>query len=205
MDWRFKLDRSNGATRRSKRIASDSEVEYLEPYTAIVLLKVPRPSLVLLIGVSGSGKSTFARKHFQPTEVVSSDQCRALVSDDEGDQTATQDAFQLLHVIVEKRLQRGKLTVVDATSVQAWARASLLAIAQRCEIPAVAIVLDLPENVYRRQNRKRVSRVVEDSVLAQQAEHLRTSLDHLESEGFNRVYTLRTTADMRSAKIVTEN
>lgn len=169
-----------------------------------MLLTIPRPSLVLLIGVSGSGKSTFARKHFRLTEVVSSDQCRALVSDDEADQTATQDAFDLLHVIVEKRLRRGKLTVVDATSVQTWARASLLAIARQCEVPTVAVILDLPEEVYLRQNRMR-SRIVEDSVLAQQAANLRASLDLLDSEGFNLIYALRTTADVRLAKIVIEN
>lgn len=166
-----------------------------------MLLTIPRPSLVLLIGVSGSGKSTFARSHFLPTETVSSDQCRALISDDEADQGVTDDAFELLHSIVEKRLRYGKLAVVDATNVQAWARASLLEIAWRCGVPSVAIVFDLPEKVYERRNRARASRVVEDDVVAQQAANLRKSLDELPGEGFAYIYTLRTLADVQQAKI----
>ena len=85
-------------------------------------ISIPELSLVILIGPSGCGKSTFARKHFLSTEIVSSDVCRALVADDENDQTATGDAFDLLHEIVRKRLARGRLTVVDATNVQPEAR-----------------------------------------------------------------------------------
>jgi protein phosphatase len=81
-------------------------------------INLPELSLVLLIGPSGCGKSSFARKHFLPTEIVSSDFCRSVVSDDENDQSATGDAFDLLHTIVRKRLARGRLTVVDATNVQ---------------------------------------------------------------------------------------
>jgi protein phosphatase len=79
-------------------------------------VSIPELSLVLLIGPSGSGKSSFGQKHFLPTEVVSSDACRGLVSDDENDQSATGDAFDLLQAIVRKRLSRGKLTVIDATT-----------------------------------------------------------------------------------------
>ena len=88
-------------------------------------LGVPELSLVVLVGVSGSGKSTFAREQFKPTEVISSDFCRGLVADDENDQSATADAFELLHFIVGKRLAAGRLTVVDATNVQPEARRSL--------------------------------------------------------------------------------
>ncbi len=127
------------------------------------------------------------------------------MGDDEADQTATPDAFALLHMIVEKRLGRGKLVVVDATSVQAWSRASLLAIARRCSATTVAIVFDLPEEVYVRQNRERGGRVVEEAVLKKQATDLRTSLAELGGEGFARVYELRSVEDVRSAKIVMEN
>ena len=127
------------------------------------------------------------------------------MGDDEADQTATQDAFELLHVIVEKRLARGKLVVVDATSVQAWARASLLAIGRRYGVPTVAIVFDLPDEVCSRQNRERAGRVVEGAVLQKQTMDLRVSLAELGGEGFARVYELRTIEDVRSAKIVTEN
>lgn len=111
------------------------------------MISVPELSLVVLVGVSGSGKSTFARKHFKPTQVISSDFCRGLVSDDENDQAATPAAFDLLHHIVGVRLSRGLLTVVDATNVQYAARRSLLDLAKRHDVLADAIVLDVPEEV----------------------------------------------------------
>src|SRR3954451_20151025 len=91
---------------------------------------VPELSLIVLVGISGSGKSTFARKHFKPTEIISSDFCRGLVSDDDNDQSATEDAFAVLHYITRKRLERGKLTVIDATNVQEEARKPLIALAR---------------------------------------------------------------------------
>src|SRR5579875_2877242 len=110
-------------------------------------IKIPDLSLVVLIGASGSGKSSFARTHFQPTEVLSSDFCRGLVSDDENDQAATNAAFEVLHFIAGKRLEAGKLVVVDATNVQPEARKALLALARAHHVLAVAIVLDVPEAV----------------------------------------------------------
>src|SRR5213592_2075744 len=121
-------------------------------------LTIPELSLVVLIGPSGSGKSSFARKHFKPTEVLSSDFCRGLVSDDENSQAATKDAFEVLHFIAAKRLAAGKLTVVDATNVQTEARKPLLALAREYHCLAVAIVLDLPEVVCRERNRERADR-----------------------------------------------
>ena len=93
-------------------------------------ITIPELSLVVLIGPSGCGKSSFARAHFRATEVISSDFCRGLVSDDENDQTATGDAFEVLHYIARKRLAAGKLTVVDATNVQPEARKPLVEIAR---------------------------------------------------------------------------
>src|SRR5690349_17780608 len=107
-------------------------------------MKIPELSLVVLIGASGSGKSSFARKHFKPTEIVSSDFCRGLVSDDENDQSASHDAFDLLHYLVRKRLSRGLLTVVDATNVEPRSRQQLVAIAREYHALPVAIVLNLP-------------------------------------------------------------
>ena len=97
-------------------------------------LGIPELSLVALVGVSGSGKSTFARAHFRPTEVISSDFCRGLVSDDENDQAAAPDAFDVLHYIAGKRLARGRLTVVDATNVQPEARRALVALAREHDV-----------------------------------------------------------------------
>src|SRR3954467_4498470 len=111
-----------------------------------MIFSIPKLSLVVLIGPSGSGKSTFARKHFLRSEVISSDYCRGLVSDDENDQAATKDAFEVLHFIASKRLARGRLTVVDATNVQPEARAPLVHLARKFHCLPVALVLDIPES-----------------------------------------------------------
>src|SRR5216684_4522643 len=112
-------------------------------------ITLPELSLVVLIGPSGSGKSTFARKHFKSTEVLSSDYCRGLVSDDENSQTATNDAFEVLHFIAAKRLAAGKLTVIDATNVQVEARQPLVALAREYHCIPTAIVFNLPERAVR--------------------------------------------------------
>src|SRR5213082_33369 len=106
-------------------------------------LELPELSLVVLVGVSGSGKSTFARRHFLPTEVLSSDGCRAMVSDDETNQAVTPEAFALLHYVAAQRLALGRLTVIDATSVQPEARAPLVALARKYHVLPVAVVLNL--------------------------------------------------------------
>ena len=110
-----------------------------------IRIPLPEHCLVVLIGASGSGKSTFARDHFLPTEVLSSDYFRGLVSDDENDLAATNDAFEALHFVAAKRLGALKLTVVDATNVQAFARKPLLDLARQFHLLPIAIVLDLPE------------------------------------------------------------
>ena len=119
---------------------------------------VPELSLVVLIGTSGSGKSTFARKHFKPTAVLSSDYCRGLVSDDENNQAATKDAFDVLHYIVAKRLAVGRLVVVDATNVQPESRRPFVALARQYHCLPVAVVLNMPEKVCQERNRLRDER-----------------------------------------------
>src|SRR5258708_14236554 len=121
-------------------------------------IAIPELSLVALIGISGSGKSTFARKHFKPTEILSSDFCRALVSDDENSQKATNDAFDVLHFIAAKRLAAGKLTVVDATNVQPEARKPLVALARQYHVLPVAIVLNMPQSLCQQRNQARPDR-----------------------------------------------
>ena len=153
-------------------------------------ITLPELSLVVLIGISGSGKSTFAARHFGPTEVISSDFCRALVSDDENDQAATADAFEVLNFIAAKRLDAGRLAVIDATSVQPAARQSLIALARQHHVLAVAIVLDVPERTCAERNAARADRSFGGHVLRQQHDQLRRSLRGLRREGFHRVYVL---------------
>src|SRR5690348_2499917 len=131
-------------------------------------ITVPELSLVLLIGASGSGKSTFAANHFLSTEVLSSDYCRGLVSDDENDQAATKDAFEVLHFIAAKRLAAGRLTVVDATNVQPEARQPLVALARQYHLLPVAIVFNLPERLCEQRNRSRPDRDFGPHVIRQQ-------------------------------------
>src|SRR5437764_4746097 len=121
-------------------------------------ITIPKLALVVLIGPSGSGKSTFARKHFLPTEVLSSDACRGMVSDDENNQAVTNDAFEVLHFVAAKRLALGRLTVIDATNVQPEARKPVVELARQYHCLPVAIVLNLPEKPCQERNRLRDER-----------------------------------------------
>jgi protein phosphatase len=148
----------------------------------------PPTALVLLIGPSGSGKSTFAAAHFGQTEVVSSDVCRALVSDDERNMDATPAAFRVLNAIVRERLRLGRLTVVDATNVRADKRAGLLKLARKVGRPTVAIVFDLPDAVYLERNRMRPDRNIPEHAVVVQLADMRRTLESIEGEGFNAMY-----------------
>ena len=167
-------------------------------------LRVPELSLVCLVGASGSGKSTFAREHFGRFEVLSSDFCRGLVSDDENDQAATAAAFDVLHHIAGKRLEAGRLTVVDATNVQPEARRSLVALARAHDVLPVAVVLDLPERVCLERNASRADRTFGDNVVTRQRDQLRRSLKHLGKEGFRKVHVLRSESEVAEAVVVRE-
>ncbi|MFC9925867.1 polynucleotide kinase-phosphatase [Streptomyces sp. NPDC127190] len=169
------------------------------------VLPVTDLSLVVLVGASGSGKSTFARRHFKPTEVISSDFCRGLVCDDENDQSATRDAFDVLHYIAGKRLAAGRRTVVDATSVQQDSRRQLIELARKYDVLPIAIVLDMPEEVCAERNAARADRAdMPRRVIQRHIRELRRSLRHLEREGFRKVHVLRGPAEAEQATVVTE-
>src|SRR5216110_1637828 len=139
-------------------------------------ISIPNLSLVVLIGPSGSGKSTFARKHFLPTEILSSDACRALVSDEENNQAVTNDAFEVLHFVAAKRLALGRLTVIDATNVQPESRRPLVELARKYHCLPVAVVLNLSERLCQDRNRSRDERNFGPHVVRQQHSQLRRSL-----------------------------
>ena len=161
-------------------------------------IKVPELSLVVLIGVSGSGKSSFAEKHFKRTEVLSSDECRALVSDDENHQAATNDAFDVLYYIAGKRLKSGLLTVVDATNVQKESRKGLIELARTYHCLPVAIVLDMPDKVCEDRNQRRPDRNFGGYVIRQQAHELKKSLRGLKHEGFRQIYVMKSIEEVDS-------
>lgn len=164
-------------------------------------INIPKLSLVVLIGPSGCGKSTFARKHFLPSEVLSSDYCRGLVSDNENDQAATTDAFDVLHYVAGKRLARGRLTVVDATNVQPEARAPLVALARKYHCLPVAVVLNVPEEICHERNRDRQDRAFGPHVIRQQRSQMRRALKGLNREGFRHVFVLDNVAEVEAAVI----
>ena len=164
-------------------------------------IAIPELCLVALIGPTGSGKSHFASRHFKPTEVVSSDDCRAMVADDATDQAATPDAFALLNFIAATRLRAGRLTVIDATSVQPEARRSLVEIAREHDCLPVAIVLNMPEALCLARNRERPDRQFGSRVVRQQAQQLRRSLRGLKREGFRHVFVLNSPEEVDSATI----
>jgi polynucleotide kinase-phosphatase len=166
-----------------------------------VRIDLPDPSLVVLIGASGSGKSSFARKHFASTEVISSDFCRGLVADDENDQSATQDAFSVLQFIAGRRLAQPRLTAIDATNVQREARRPLIELAKQHDLFPVAIVLDPPEAICQERNRARPDREFGPHVVRQQRAQLRRSIKGLRREGFHRVWVLSTPEEIDGAEV----
>ncbi len=188
-----------------RRIVHDRRVN--RPDAALVdppVIGIPDGSLVVLVGPSGAGKSTFARRHFRPTEVLSSDAFRAMLTDDEGDQTVSRQAFALLHHVALERLRRHRTTVIDATSVQPSARRALLALRGSVRCRAVAIVFDVPLRACLERNALRADRVVGPDVVARQATTLERTLRTgvLAGEGFDAIFVLAGTMAVDRASIV---
>jgi protein phosphatase len=168
-----------------------------------VIISLPADAAILLIGPSGAGKSTFAARHFTPTEVLSSDQMRAMVADDPMDQHATDAAFELSHTALTLRLAMRRLTVIDATNVEGWARQPLLAIARRQRRPAVAIVFDIPLDACLRNNLAR-SDPRPPAAIRRQHRWLAESLPSLAAEGFAATWVLRTETEVDGAELTRE-
>ncbi|MEN1704628.1 MAG: polynucleotide kinase-phosphatase [Planctomycetota bacterium] len=168
-------------------------------------IELPELSLVVLVGPSGSGKSSFARKHFKPTEVLSSDYCRGLVSDDENNQAATEDAFDVLHYIAGKRLKNGLLTVIDATNVRPEDRRKYVQLAREHHCLPVAIVLNLPERVCQDRNVSRPDRDFGPHVIRNQRAALRRGMGRggkgLKREGYRHAWILESQDDVDAVSI----
>lgn len=158
-------------------------------------ITVPGDAMVVLVGPTGAGKSTFAARHFAPTEVISSDRMRALVADDANDQAATHAAFEILHTVLALRLAGRRLSVVDATNLERWAREQLLAAARRHGRPAIAIVLATPRQVCDERNAARSDRHVPASVVQRQHRSMREATASIHGEGFAAVHVVEDAGD----------
>jgi protein phosphatase len=165
------------------------------------VIELTEGSLVALVGCAGSGKTSFAQRHFARYQVLSSDVCRGLVADDENDQDATPDAFEVLYFIAGKRLAQHRLTVVDATNVNAFARAQVVKCAQRYHALCVAIVLDLPLELCIERATSRLDRQVTAEVVRAQYESLRGAMGGLIGEGFQRVHRIGSLDELNETAI----
>jgi protein phosphatase len=172
----------------------------------VIELVIPDPSLVVLVGAAGAGKTTFAARHFETAETLSSDAYRAIVAGDEADQRATRAAFKALHRALDRRLGERRLTVVDATNVEPSARRALLARAAVADVPAIAIVLDLPAATILARNASRTARVVDERIVLRHLGRLRASLDGLapilDAEGFQEVVVFRDPVAVDAIRVV---
>jgi predicted kinase len=168
----------------------------------VTRIELRDPTLVVLVGAAGSGKSTFAARWFDPSEVLSSDAFREILTGDAGDQRATKTAFSIIHREVTKRLAARRTVVVDATNVEASARRQLIARARFAEVRAVAIVFALPRDVVLAQNAARPGRVVGPEIVERHLMRVEAAMQLLAGEGFDDVVVLRTPTDVAATQIV---
>ncbi len=167
------------------------------------MIRIPAAALVLLIGASGSGKSTFASRHFDADAVVSSDRLRGLLAGDEADQQATEAAFGRLHAWLDTRLAAGALAVVDATNVEWMRRSELVSFARHHGRPAIALALDVPLELCLARNASR-QRTVRAAIVRRQHDELHESLDRLDLEGFCAVHIMRSQAGIEGVAVEIE-
>ena len=165
-------------------------------------IEIRDPTLVVLVGAAGSGKSTFAARHFEAAEILSSDAFREILTGNAADQRATKTAFSIIHREVSKRLAAGRTVVVDATNVEPHARRALLTRARLAEARAVAIVFALPLDVVLARNAARSGRVVDPEIVDRHVDRLEATLPSLPDEGFDSVVVLRLPAEVESVEIV---
>ena len=166
------------------------------------MIEIPEVCLVAMVGASSSGKTSFAQKHFRPTEVLSSDFFRGLICDDENCQSITPEAFDLLYYTARKRLQNMKLTVIDATNIKTEARKEVIDLAREQNVHAAAIVLNIPESVIQERNMARPDRNLSSGVIRSHCRGVKRSIRQLKKEGFRFIYVIDSLEQLQKVKIV---
>lgn len=149
-------------------------------------LRLLRPSIVVLCGPAACGKSTFAQRHFRPTQVISSDWARAHVCDDERDQRFNAQAFALVHFLVEQRLTVNRLCVVDSTALTAPARKELLDLAKKYQVPTTLMLFNVPLETCIERDKKR-ERSVGSAIVERQHQAFELSKETIRQEGFDQI------------------
>ena len=167
-------------------------------------ISLPENALVVLVGITGAGKSTFADMHFKDTQVLSSDHMRDMVSDSENDMEASSDAFHVLYTIARMRLSRGLLTVIDATNTLDFARSDLLKIAAEYDAPAVALVLNVPYETCLERTFLRTDRPFGEEVVRMHSGEFQDAMKSIDQEGFDRVFVLDGVRAVKNAAIIIE-
>ncbi len=165
-------------------------------------INIPEYCMVLLVGPTGCGKSTFAARHFRSTEVISSDRCRGIVSDDENDLEATHDAFALLNYTAETRLKRRRLTVIDATNVRSEDRRDLISLAKRYHALVVAFVFDVPEALCHERNALRPDRAFGPHVVRNHIRSLRRGQRRMDRDGIRFIYRFKSEEEVDAVEIL---
>ena len=169
-----------------------------------MLVNVPEYGLIVLIGASGSGKSTFAQRFFRPTEILASDHYRGIVGDDERSRRTSRDAFDVIEQIAARRLNARRLTVIDATNLQRDNRRRYIDLSRAHHAPLTAIVFDLPEKECQAHNQDRGDKTSPTHVVRRHCRAVKQSLKTLSKEGYRRRYRLRTAEEVENATMERE-
>ena len=153
-------------------------------------LRLVRPSIIVLCGPAGCGKSTFAEQHFRTTQIISSDWARARVADDERDQRYNLQAFALVHFLIEQRLTLNRLCVVDSTALTPLDRKELVGLARKYQVPTTLLVFNVPLQTCIERDEKR-ERSVGRPVVERQYQAFEQSKEAIPQEGFDQVVVFK--------------
>lgn len=156
-------------------------------------ITIPKPSLVILVGPSCSGKTTFSKKYFEDDEIISMD------LNNQGNKKAKENSIDILYNQISKKLEIGKIVVLDSSNLIESTRKVLLRFANEFHILPIAIVFNISEKECLKRNESKG--IVSDCLIKAQMTYLNKTLKTIEKEGFSKVYILNDTKDIDRVKI----